>query len=65
MVLYNFRLRFNFPESYRIESDENKIELLVLDTGENIRLTSGAIGEAMKNSQIVHPFGQMYRESDL
>ena len=48
MTLYDFRLRFNFPESYRIDSDAERLELLVLDTGEHIRLRSGAIGVPIK-----------------
>lgn len=48
MAFYDFRLRFNLPKSYRIESDAEELELLVLETGEHIRLRSGAIGEPIK-----------------
>lgn len=44
MPLYDFRLRFNFSEAYRIGSDEDKIELLKLPSGERIRLVSDDIG---------------------
>jgi len=49
MPLYDFRLRFNFPEAYRINSDADKIELLKLPSGEHIRLVSGNIGTPIKN----------------
>lgn len=49
MPLYDFRLRFNFPEAYRINSDADKIELLKLPSGEHIRLVSDNIGTPTKN----------------
>ena len=49
MPLYDFRLRFNFPGAYRINSDVDEIELLVLPHGERIRLRSDAIGKPIKD----------------
>jgi hypothetical protein len=49
MPLYDFRLRFNFPEAYRIGSDVEQLELLVLPHGEHIRLCSDAIGTPIKD----------------
>jgi len=49
MPLYDFRLRFNFPEAYRIGSDVEQLELLVLPHGERIRLCSDVIGTPIKD----------------
>jgi len=57
MPLYDFRLRFNFPESYRIGSDAEEIELLVLPLGQRIRIRTGAPGTPMKDGPQVAVFG--------
>ncbi len=57
MPLYDFRLRFNFPEAYRIYSDAEEIELLVLPLGERIRMRSGAIGTPIKDHDQVAVLG--------
>ena len=57
MPLHDFRLRFNFPEAYRIASDAEKIELLVLPLGERIRMRSGAVGTPIKDSTQVAVLG--------
>ena len=49
MSLYDFRLRFNFPEAYRINSEEEVLELLVLKTGERLRLCSDVVATPIKN----------------
>ena len=60
MPLYDFRLRFNFPESYRIGSDAEEIELLVLPLGQRIRIRSGAPGTPMKDHPQVTIFGESF-----
>jgi len=60
MSLYDFRLRFNFPEAYRINSDVEEIELLVLPLGERIRLNSGAIGTPIKDHNQAAVLGGPY-----
>jgi hypothetical protein len=57
MPLYDFRLRFNFSEAYRIDSDVEEIELLVLPLGERIRMRSGAIGTPIKDHAQVAVLG--------
>ena len=60
MPLYNFRLRFNFPEAYRIDSDAEEIELLVLPSGERIRLCSGDIETPIKDHNEAAVLGGPY-----
>jgi len=60
MPLYDFRLRFNFPEAYRIDSDVEQLELLVLPHGERIRLCSDAIGTPIKGHARVAIIGGPY-----
>ncbi len=57
MPLYDFRLRFNFPEAYRIGSDAEEIELLVLPLGGRIKMRSGAIGRPIKDHAQVAVLG--------
>jgi hypothetical protein len=64
MPLYDFRLRFNFPESYRIDSDADKLELLVLPPKERIILSSGAIGKPIKDYAHVAVIGSLYISED-
>jgi hypothetical protein len=64
MPLYDFRLRFNFPEAYRIGSDVEKIELLVLPLGERIRMRSGAIGTPIKDHTEVAVLGGPFASED-
>ena len=49
MPLHDFRLRFNLPEGYRIDSDVDQLELLVLQHGEKITLRSDANGTPIKD----------------
>ena len=64
MPLYDFRLRFNFPEAYRINSDVEEIELPVLPLGEHIRLRSGAIGTLIKGHNQAAVLGGPYTSKD-
>lgn len=64
MPLYDFRLRFNFPEAYRIGSDVEEIELLVLPLGERIRMRSGAIGTPIKDCAQVAVLGGPFASED-
>lgn len=48
MPQFDFRLRFNLPESYRIASDAEELELLVTPAGQRIYLKSGATNTAIK-----------------
>jgi hypothetical protein len=49
MPVYDFRLRFNFPEAYRIDSDVEELELLDLQPRERIRLRSDVAGTPIKD----------------
>lgn len=60
MPLYDFRLRFNFPEAYRINSDVEELELLVLPHGERIRLRSDASGTPIKDHARAAVLGGQY-----
>ena len=64
MPLYDFRLRFNFAEGYRINSDSEEIELLVSTRGEHIRLHSGAIGAPIKEQAQVAVLGGPFASED-
>jgi len=64
MPLYDFRLRFNFPEAYRIGSDAEEIELLVLPLGERIKMRSGAIGRPIKDHAQVAVLGGPFASED-
>lgn len=64
MQQYNFRLRFNFAEAYRIHSDVEEIELLVLPFGERIRMRSGAIGTQIKDHAQVAVLGGPFASKD-
>ena len=64
MQLHDFRLRFNFPEAYRIYSDVEEIELLVLPLGERIRMRSGAIGKPIKDRAQVAVLGGPFASED-
>jgi hypothetical protein len=64
MALYDFRLRFNFPEAYRINSDVEEIELLVLPLGERIRMRSGTIGTPIKDCDQVAILGGPFASED-
>jgi hypothetical protein len=64
MPLYDFRLRFNFPEAYRINSEEEVLELLVLKTGERIRLCSDVIGTPIKDHARAAVLGGPYASND-
>lgn len=60
MVLYDFRLRFNFADAYRINSDAEEIELLTLPSGERIKLKSSAIGKPIKDYAEAIIIGKSY-----
>ena len=64
MPLYDFRLRFNFPEAYRIDSDVEEIELLVSPLGERVRMRSGAIGTPIKDHVHVAVLGGPFASKD-
>jgi hypothetical protein len=57
MLLYDFSLRFNFPEAYRINSDVEEIELLALPLGERSRMRSGAIRTPIRDRAQVAVLG--------
>lgn len=65
MPLYNFRLRFNFSEAYRIGSDLDQLELLVLPHGEKITLRSGANETPIKDHARVAIIGGPYNSEHL
>src|SRR5436190_7923786 len=48
MPKFDFRLRFNLPESQRIASNVEELELLVTPAGQTIYLKSGATKAAIK-----------------
>ena len=60
MPLYDFRLRFNLAEGYRIGSDVAEIELLVLPSGERIRMISGDTETPLKNCTQVAVLGKSF-----
>jgi len=64
MPLYDFRLRFNFPEAYGINSDVEEIELLVSPLGERIRLRSGASGTPIKDHNRAAVLGGPFASED-
>jgi len=64
MPLYDFRLRFNVPEAYRINSDAHKIELLKLPSGEHITLVSGGIGTPIKDHNRAAILGKLFASEE-
>jgi len=64
MPLYDFRLRLNFPEAYRINSEAVEIELLVLPHGERIRMRSGARETPIKDRAQVAVLGGPFPSKD-
>ena len=60
MTTYDFRLRFNFSESYRVNSDAKEFELLALQTGERIKLSSTVTGKAIKDDAAAAVLGGPY-----
>jgi len=48
MSEFNFRVRFNLPDGFRINSEEEKIELICLDSGIKLTLASGQTGVPIK-----------------
>jgi len=64
MPLYDFRLRFNFSEGYRINSNADKIELLSLSSGEHITLVSGARGTPIKGQNCAAVLGKSFTSED-
>lgn len=49
MAEYEFRLRFNLADAYRIGSDAEELELLTLPTGERFRLRTAVRGKPIKD----------------
>jgi hypothetical protein len=49
MPKFDFRLRFNLPESYRIASDAEELDLIVDSIGHRIYLKSGATNTPIKD----------------
>ncbi len=64
MPLCDFRLRFNFPEGYRIDSDVELLELLVLPLGECIKLRSGAAGTPIKDHAHAAVLGKSFASEE-
>ena len=48
MSKFNFRVRVNFPNGFRINSEEEKIELVRLDSGINLTFATGQTGVPIK-----------------
>lgn len=60
MLGYDFRLRFNFPEAYRIASDVEELELFASPLGDRIRLRSAVTGTPIKDHPRVAVLGGPY-----
>ncbi len=60
MPLYDFRLRFNFPEAYRIDSNADEIELLDLSPKEHITLVSDVRGTPIKDHNRAAVLGKSF-----
>jgi hypothetical protein len=60
MPLYDFRLRFNFPETCHINSEADKLELLDLPSGEKITLVSGSSGAPISKQSKVAVIGKSF-----
>ena len=65
MELFDFRLRFNFADGYRINSDAEEIELLTLPSGERIKLKSAGIGKPIKDYAEAVIIGKSYTSEKL
>ena len=64
MAQYDFRLRFNFSEAYRINSDDSEIELLNLPSGEYIKLYSGDRQKSIKDCESPAVIGKLFASED-
>jgi len=64
MTAYCFRLRFNFPDAYRIGADVEQLELLVLPNGERIKLRSDSNGTLIKDHSSASILGGPYESED-
>lgn len=64
MPSYDFRLRFNLPENYRINSDAEEIELLELSSGEHIKLVSDGRGTPIKDHNRAAVIGKLFASED-
>lgn len=64
MPLYDFRIRFNFPEAYHINSEADKIELLDLSSGEHITLVSGSSGAPIREHNHAAVLGKSFTSED-
>jgi hypothetical protein len=64
MPLYDFRLRFNFPETYHINSEADKLELLDLSSGEKLTLVSGSSGAPISEQNKAAVIGKSFTSKD-
>jgi len=64
MPLFDFRIRFNLPEAYRINSEADKIELLALSPGERISLVSGSSAAPIKKHNHAAVVGKSFTSED-
>jgi hypothetical protein len=49
MPSFNFRLRFNLPETFRIQADESALTLMTLSSGQEVVLKSGGRNAPIKD----------------
>jgi len=61
---YEFRLRFNLANAYRIASDVEELELLILATGERFRLRTAVSGTPIKNHARAAVLGGPFNSQD-
>jgi len=64
MAEYEFRLRFNLANAYRIGSDAEELELLALPTGERFRLRAAVLGTPIKDHARAAILGGAYASGD-
>jgi hypothetical protein len=64
MPLYDFRLRFNFPETYHINAEADKLELLDLSSGEKLTLVSGSSGAPISEKNKAAVIGKSFTSKD-
>lgn len=58
--LYDFRLRFNFPDQYRIQSEDSELELFTSIHDKNIKLFSGNPSIPIKECARLAIIGEQY-----
>jgi len=64
MAEYEFRLRFNLANAYRIGSDAEELELFALPTGERFRLRTAVVGTPIKDHARAAILGGAYASGD-